>query len=178
MAGMDWVPAFGWGTATGVGVNTQQDFTLMDIADQYTVGDVVGQIEESEIRYFVHRIVGQFAAYYTSTPLLLNPTYFRIWPAPVNTEGAPVATSPDFLDEADGVNPRIWWTRQMRLGQAQNDMIDPTGVGIHPWWSTIDIQPKQVIEKYTTPVFSLFNADTQAVVNLRYWLRLLVTPLK
>ncbi len=175
--GMDWVPCFGWGVEQTIGPNVQGEQPLMDIVDQYNVGDIVGLIEPSQIRYFVHRIVGQFSAHFIATPASLNVSHFRIWPAWIDTTGAPQVVTADFLDEADGANARIWFERKMRLGQALNEILDPTATGVHPWWSNVDITPKQVIEKYHVLTFSVFNDEGTASMRFRHWFRMLVTPL-
>ncbi len=174
MSRMDWVPCNRWGVQETVGALVQTDVSLMDLSQTYEETDVVGQVEDSPLRYFVHRIVGQFSAHYSTTPSNDQPCIFRIWPAWVDTTAAPVPITADFLDEDDGANARIWFERRIQLDTR------PFGglfVDSHPFWMNIDIKPKQVIEKYHVPTWSFMNRNTVTSMLVTQWLRMLVTPL-
>lgn len=170
---MDWVPATNWDVVDVIPANTQADSPLMDIVDQYAAADVVGQVEVSPVRYFVHRIVGQWSAFIAS-PVTDGAHHMRIWPAYVDTSAGPVVVTPDFIDDAEGANPRIWHERKFF---PQDTVARSLQTTVHPWWQSVDIKPKQVIEKYHVPCLSFFNSDATQVMVTQAWFRLLVTPL-
>ncbi len=175
MSRMDWVPCRAWGAQQSVPALTQGDLELMNIADSYGTAEVVGLIEASPVRYFVHRIVGMIQVWSSGTPAAGDKVWTRIWPGFVETEVVPTLITVDFIDEADGANARMWYQRIRSLPRGEGDDI---GADNHPWWTSVDITPKQVIDKYMVPALSVFNDSATVGSSFRHYLRMLVTPLE
>lgn len=174
MARMDWIPMAGWGIPFTVPALTQDELSLLE-PDQYEADAVIGRVEDSPLRMFIHRIVGQISAHYNSAPVTNNLMTTRLWPGLADTSTVPFTTrTPGFLDESKAANPRLWFDRRRSLDTREFEDLTETA---HPFWSTIDIAPKQVIEDGRIPVLSIFNHDTQASLDYQPWLRMLVTPL-
>ncbi len=174
MSRMDWVPVYRWGVRIPVPPNSQLDNPLMDPT---IVGpdEVMGRFEESAGRYFVHRIVGLITADWQATP---TDGFFTetIWPGLIDEPVTGTVVSPGFNTTAAGVNSRLWFIRHRSIssGSSIYQDIQP---GANKWHAHVDITPRQVIDDGQCPIYSVANDDATETLDIRMYLRLLLTPL-
>ncbi len=175
---MDWVPCFRWGVEQSVSPATQGDLALMDPA-LYSNTEVEGQIDDRVNRYFVERIVGQLCFSWSDTPSggELGLVRSVIWPGIITNTQTGAFDTPGFIDDPSGVNARLWHIRHLfTTGTTRFGQLGSTS---HPWWTTIDIRPRQVIDDGQLPILSVFNNDAGiADLEFTHYLRMLVKPLE
>lgn len=177
----DWVPLFNYNTRLSLPAGTSNVFPLMDPgAYDSATEQLIGAVDESPKRLKWLRIVGQFDLRFDSAWTGAQQASFTgevpavklaVWPglvdstAVVRQAGNPTAP--------DAMNQRVWWHyyRQPRL------FTDPPFIDFtHPWWTTLDIAPKQWTDVPMIPVLSIVNpfftaSGEQPDVEFIHWWR-------
>jgi len=176
MSGMDWVPCHEYGDTQIVPVGAQLDHPLMD-PQQATDFDVEGRFDSTPGRYFVHRIVGHITMHFTSVPtgagVLVDEC---IWPGIIDDPAIGGVISTGFIDEAAGVNNRLWFIRR-RYRPSTTYGADLQS-SAQPSFFMFDIRPKQVIDDGQIPLYSIFNHDDTNAINAQIRCRLLLSSLE
>ncbi len=173
--GMDWVPCYRWGARQTAPINTQLDAPLF-LPTQYDGPEVVGRIDDSPGRYFIHRIIGMISHNWSGVDPDDGLIHECLWPGIIDDFAVGSVSSTGFCDEGTGANADLWW-RRTKWTQSSTNFDDMSEVS-EPWFNSVDIKPRRVIEDGQIPLYSMFNNDTILTLDVYLWLRLLVTPLE
>jgi len=178
---MDWVPWNLGTTEVPLLVNAGQ-CVQVPLLNPLTlaVAEVQGVIEVQN-RYFIHRIVGQFQIISTNDPVdpvvACVPGLFEVAGADSVTTAFGTSTIGGAVGVQDWTaelaNMEFWYWRHYK--QVVEVGFNPFE---HPWWSSIDIKPKRVMDKQQTPVMA-FKCEGTGEVSYQFFLQLraLISPL-
>lgn len=170
---MDWVVANTWGDTIICNALSDTFVSLMD-PTAFMGAEVVGRVETSPNKYFIHRIVGQYQLVYRDEdPAASRRIEHRIWPGLYDTSLSTIHT-PGLMTDSRTANSRLWFNRIQQPAQLQQT---PFASIDHPFWTHVDIKPKQVVDENRVPVWQLWNPSI-VDVSFQHWVRLLVSPVK
>lgn len=178
---MDWVPVHRFAEAITVNIGQVLQVPLyaprsLDSAPEFTRYE-----EDNEL--FIHRIVGQMIYFHNGEIEQIYETY--ITPCLMDLDGAdnpttvfgngtsvPIGTGWD----QEKANSRFWY---MRTGShfGSLNILQSTGGANHPWWTFIDIKPKQKTGVNESPCLCVANRSSNAVaLGFQPLLRMLISP--
>lgn len=181
---MDWVPCTRYGTRIVQATGLTFAFPLYELP---VIADEVDRFEESQ-DLFIHRIVGTVGIGHLTAaggaPVdTLNAWMWRIMPMQADLSAGtldlpwdPAVSMRDGASAGSIANLRFW---DERIGEdigdstAGTNNLSPVD---HPYWSHVDIRPKQKFGQRLNlwPTLVLENASASDSTLMIMWLRLLV----
>lgn len=179
MAAGEWVPLHEFGTRFTIAAGTQIDIPFLDVAEWGPATEVVGAFEESEA-WRLDRVVGQFLCYWAQGP---SGSYLLDWPITVALRagmqdlGTQAVVTAGTMNLPEVQNEKFYWKRefgQLGFPTAALDafsMLDPVN---NPWWSTVDVRPREVQRDRDMPVYTVLNTANQDLLFKHFW-RMYVT---
>lgn len=151
---MDWVPCYGNVLLDGGAVAPgawSAALLAPDLTRPFTQAVATpGEYEGEDNNYFIERIVGTVSASVPGTNVV--PTIVRIQPLQADLDLS-IPDVPWNVNTPDGTfmaNFRFWWERRYNAVPETASFIAPelhrtNALEVdHPWWTQVDIRPKQV----------------------------------
>lgn len=168
MGRMDWVPGGLFGEALTVGTGTIGQFTLYADREDSAASEFDQYEDDNEL--FIHRIVGQM--HYFSN-IAENRALFEVLIVPglMDVDGA---NSPQTIFgagdvvaigsgyDAEKANGRIWYHRKVATVDSLANFGGLDAIN-HPWWTFIDIKPRQKIGINESPILVIINTGANGV---------------
>ncbi len=167
---MDWISCSNYGTALLANAQDLSATGLYKLPDLSI--DEVDVVEDASDSLFCHRIVGTIAAQKVEDTTVFVNWGWRIMPLQADIELSvpelPVAATND-LDDPDFANLRWWGERRFSTSILETTHMTGLDTISHPWWTNIDLKPKQAfgIKRNLWPCLVLWNgsADDLRVVH-------------
>ncbi len=159
---MDWISCTNYGTGLTANSSNMSATTLYSLPD--AAADDVDKVEDADDVLFCHRIVGTIAAQKVEDTTVFVRWGWRIMPLQADIDlvvpELPMAATTD-LNDPDFANLRWWAERYFESSILETTHQTGLDTISHPWWTNVDIKPKQAfgIKRNLWPALVLWNGS-------------------